>query len=50
MEEDYTPFGDEWEKELMKISKPDLCKIFGIENKGTKKEMIEIIRNRLKEE
>ena len=45
----YIPLGDEWEKEMMRWPKQGLADIFEIENKGTKKEMIKAVKNKLKE-
>lgn len=50
-DENYTPFGPEWEKELMKWRKDQIEETFGISAKGvTKREQIQMLRERLKSE
>ena len=50
MNKDYIPFGKEWEKELMRMTKLTISVIFSVECKGTKKEMIEAVRHKLRQE
>lgn len=56
MEENYVPYGEEWEAEMKKFSKPQIESTFGISQKDehgfnrTKTEMIQLLRIKLKSE
>lgn len=44
---EYTPYGPEWEAEMMKWSKAKLEAVFGITARLTKKTQISLIRSQL---
>lgn len=49
MEKPYIPFGEEWEKEIKKLSVRQLELVFDLEANGLKKsEFIEVIKKNIK--
>jgi putative sterol carrier protein len=55
-DQNYEQFGPEWEQEMLKFTKPQLAKTFGVDLKDqfglnrTKTEMVRVIREKLKSE